>query len=156
MFPDFSLNHVLVYRCLWRIEPITGENVIKETRLSRSATFRILAELVAAGLAKKTNFKPIGYYAENPLKTYYSLAQRVSAKLKKGNGQLKRILDNSSGLSNEKYLLKLDGGQTRLIGVESHKTSNDEDTIRTYRNALDKKLVEIERGKLKAWQLVGR
>ena len=156
IYPDFTLNHITVYRSLWQIAPLSGEQVIKETKLSRFTVYKILAELVATGLVKKTNFKPIGYYAENPVKAYHFCAQKVTSKLKRRRGQLKKLIDNASGLSNEEYLLKLDGGQTKLIHMQTHERITDEETLRQYKVGLDNNLKELERKKLKAWQLVGK
>jgi predicted transcriptional regulator len=156
VYPDFTLNHVLVYRRLWRIEPISGEKVADETNLSKTSTYKILAELVAAGLVKRTSFKPIGYYAENPVKTYYACMQKIVSKLKKGKEQLREIIDNSTGLSNEEYLIKLDGGQTKLISMQTHEPISDGEKLKEYRDGLDNKLKEIEHKKLKAWQLIGK
>ena len=156
VYPDFTLNHVLVYRCLWRVEPLSGEKVIGETGLSRTLAYRLLAELVVSGLVKKTRFKPVGYYAENPSKTFYSKAETIVSKLRKGREQLKKIVDNSSSLSDEEYLIKLDGGQTKIISLQTRENLNDETALREYRDALNKKLGEIEKKKLKEWQMVGR
>ena len=47
LFPDFSINHFLVYKLLWRIEPKSPEAVIGEAKLARATTYKILNELVA-------------------------------------------------------------------------------------------------------------
>jgi len=156
VFPDFSLNHVVVYRALWRIEPLSGERVMEETGLSRATVFRLLSELVAAGLIKKTSFKPVGYYAENPVKTYGSFSKKVVFKIRKGKEQLKKLVKNSSSLSNEQYLVKRDGGQTRMISTQTRQNLSDENELREYRDGLTKLLEKKSREKLKPWQLIGR
>jgi predicted transcriptional regulator len=156
VYPDFTLNHVTVYMSLWRIEPLSGEKVIELTGLSRATAYKILNELVAAGMLKKTSFKPIGYYAENPAKTYFACMQKVVSKLNKGKEQLKKIIDNATSLSDEEYLIKLDGGQTKLISMQTHEPISDGEKLKEYRDGLDNKLKEIEHKKLKAWQMVGK
>lgn len=156
VFPNFSLNHVLVYRSLWRIEPLSGERVIGHTGLSRATAYRILNELVAAGLVKKTAFKPIGYYAESPIKAYNNYLLKTVSKLRKGREKLKRIVGNSTSLSEEEYLVKIDGGQTKLINIQTREDVSDRQTLLEYQKGLSRKIDEIEKAKLKEWQMVGR
>ena len=54
LFPEFSFNHIRVYRVLWRIEPLSGEQVLSQCKLARATTYKLLHELVEAGLVKKT------------------------------------------------------------------------------------------------------
>ena len=156
VFLDFSLNHVVVYRVLWRIEPLSGEKVILETGLSRATAYKLLNELVAAGLVKKTAFKPVGYYANNPVKVYNYYLLKTVSKLKKGKEKLKKIVGNSTSLSAEEYLVKIDGGQTKLINVQTRETITDKQTLIQYQKGLSNKIDEIEKSKMKQWQLVGR
>ena len=155
IFPDFSLNHVIVFKELWKIEPLTGEQVIECTGLSRATGFKILSELVACGLIKRTSFKPIGYYSDNPEKVFVGFSQKIVSKLRRGQEQIKKIVSNSSGQSNEKYLIKLDGGQSKLIDLKTHQELEDEQKLREYKEGIVSSIQRKERQKLKAWQLVG-
>jgi len=154
--PEFSLNHVLVYKSLWRVEPKNGEDIIGECGLARATTYKILKELVNAGLVKKTGFKPIGYYAKSPVKDYYNYSRKLIKKLEKGKEELKKVLNNSSSLSGEIYLIKRDGGQQRLLIKKSRQTIKDEQQLNEIKKAVDHQLNEINQSKNKAWQLVGR
>jgi len=156
MHPDFTLNHVLVYKTLWRIEPLNGDRVIDLTGLSRPTVYRILKELVAKDLVKKTNFRPTGYYADNPMKKYSIYEQKVLNKLKKGKEEMKKALKNSSSLSEEKYFIKKEGGQTKLISLETRQTLSDGELLKEYRDGITRQLENKDKEKLKAWQMIGR
>ena len=113
-------------------------------------------ELVKVGLVKKTNFKPVGYFAQNPEKTYSELFQKTFSKLKKGKEIIHRLLTNSSGLSGELYLIQRDGGQKMLVNKQTRQTILDEFQLREFKKIIEIQLIEAERKKLKEWQLVGR
>jgi len=156
VFPEFTHNHIHVYKLLWRIEPLSGEQVIQKSGLSKPTTYKILKELVETGLAKKTPAKPILYYAENPIKAYTQCTQKITKKLLNGKQKIKEILNNSTSLSNEIYLLKLDGGQTKLINKETRQSVLDEYQLREIRKMIDQQIEEAEKKKQKAWMVVGR
>ena len=147
--PEFSLNHVLVYKSLWRVEPKIGEDIIGECGLARATTYKILKELVNAGLVKKTGFKPIGYYAKSPVKDYYNYSRKLIKKLEKGKEELKKVLNNSSSLSGEIYLIKRDGGQQRLLMKQNRSLLKDTQQLLEIRKVIDEQIKEVDRQKLK-------
>ncbi len=152
VFPDFTHNHMLVYRALWRIEPVTAERVILETGLGRATVFRSLSELMHEGLVRKNGSRPVGYLALNPLKSFSLHSRRVSMKLRKGRLKIQGLIENSSGLSGELYLVKSDGGQQRLISKETRQAVLDESELIRLRRAIDTQLQEVGQLKVKAWE----
>ena len=82
----------------------------------------------------------------------------VAAKVWAGRSsdKLKKIVGNSTSLSAEEYLVKIDGGQTKLINVQTRETITDKQTLIQYQKGLSNKIDEIEKSKMKQWQLVGR
>lgn len=155
-FPDLSRNHARVYRLLWRIEPLTGEAVIKETGLARATAYKILKDLVRLDLIKKTNMSPVCYFAENPVTAYNHHMQRMSRLLQKGRKIVTKLVENSSSLSEELYLIELDGGQKRLVSKKSRQTILDEYTLREMRRTIDEQLKQAEQAKLKPWMISNR
>jgi len=155
-FPDLSRNHARIYRLLWRIEPLNGEAVIKETGLARATTYKILKDLVRLELIKKTNFSPMCYFAENPITAYNRNMERISRLLHKGRKIVTKLVENSSSLSEEVYLIELDGGQKRLISKKNRQTVLDEFTLREMRRTIDVQLKQAEQAKLKPWMLTNR
>jgi len=156
LYPDFGLNHVIVYKCLWGIEPVSGEKVIQETGLSRSCVYGILKELVAAGLVKKTRAKPFGYYADHPMETYYRFEKKVNAKLLQGRERLKKLMEQNVERSDEKYLVRLDGNEARFIHLHTRHRMDDRMELLQIKKGIENHLAEKETKKLKAWQVVGR
>lgn len=151
VFPGFSRNHMLVYRSLWRIEPKAAEQVAAETGLGRATAFKLLSELMREGLVKKNGFRPVGYYANDPLRVYSLSSQRIAIKLRKGRAKIESLINNSSGLGGELYLIRRDGGQQRLISKETRHAVLDEEKLRQLRSAIDIQLEEAGQQKLKAW-----
>ncbi len=148
IFPEFSVKHAQIYKLLWRLEPLSGEQIEKDTGISKATVYKVLHELILLGLVNKTNFKPVGYYAAEPLKVYNSHAKKLAAKLEYGKEKLESLLKNSSGLSGELYLVKKDGGQQRLILKNTRADAGTEQLIEI-KKAVEKQIEE--RQKLKEW-----
>lgn len=155
-FPDLTRNHARVFRLLWRIEPIPVETIIKEAGLARSTVYNVLNDLLKAGLIKKTNHSPISYFAENPVAAYSDHFQRLSTRLKRGKEMISQLVNNSSSLSEELYLIELDGGQKRLISKKNRQTILDEFRLREIRRSIDDQIKQVEQTKLKPWMTTNR
>lgn len=151
LYPHFSYNHLTLYRLLWRIEPLTADQIIKKSVFSKPTVYKILNDLIAIGLVKKTNLNPPSYFAENPVKTYDRNANNLIKKLKKGKNDMQKLVQNSSGLSGELYLIERDGGQKRLISKNSRQSLLDEFQLREIKKVAEQQLIELEHGKTKAW-----
>jgi len=150
LFPEFTVNHALVYKMLWRVEPIPGEEIANQTGVSKTIVYRALHDLVSSGLVEKTNFKPIGYYAINPLKSYNSNLKQVLKKLEKGAEILEKLVENSTSLSGELYLVKRDGGQQRLIMKQNRAFLKDTKQLLEIRKIIDDQLKDVDKQKLKS------
>lgn len=149
LFPDFSLPHFAVYKLLWRVEPIPVETIIQETGLSKTTTYNILRDLALCGLVSKTNFSPVAYYATDPIKTYNSNLKKVLTKLEKGAERLEELLQNSTSLSGELYLVKRDGGQQKLLIKQNRSLLNNAQQLLEIRRVIDEQLRETDKQKLK-------
>ncbi len=150
-FPDLSRNHARIYRLLWRIEPLDGEAIIKEVNLARATVYRALNDLSKVGLIKKTSQPKVRYYAENPTIVYSEHLNQLSKKLKRGQELIKQIMENETSLSEELYLVELDGGQKRLISKKGRQTVLDEFILRDIRRTVDLQIKQVEQSKLKSW-----
>lgn len=140
LIPEFTKSHALIYRLLWRVEPLSGDKISKETGICRAKTFAILKQLVLLGLVKKTSFKPIGYFARDPAGAYSSLLRKVLPKLESGRTKIKELVQNSSSLSGEVYLIKLDGGQQTIISKETREYITDRKALEEIRAAIDRQI----------------
>lgn len=149
LFPDFGLHHFAVYKLLWRVEPIPVETIISETTFSKTTIYSILRDLALSGLINKTNFSPIGYYAVDPLKTYNSNLKKVLNKLEKGAERLEALIQNSTSLSGELYLVKRDGGQQKLLIKQTRESLDKVEQLIAIKKAVEEQLKEIEKGKIK-------
>jgi sugar-specific transcriptional regulator TrmB len=149
LFPDFSLHHFTVYKLLWRIEPISPETIIQETGLSKTTTYTVLRDLALSGLVNRTNFSPIGYYAIDPVKTYNSNLKKILNKLEKGAERLENLIQNSTSLSGELYLVKRDGGQQKLLMKQNRELLNDTKQLLEIRKVIDEQIKETDKQKLK-------
>jgi len=149
LFPEFTVHHALIYKILWRVEPLPGEDISKNTGISKTTVYRTLHDLCSAGLVEKTNFKPIGYFAINPLKAYNSNFKQILKKLEKGAQILEKLVENSTSLSGELYLVKRDGGQQRLIMKQNRTFLNDAKQLLEIRKVIDEQLKEVDKQKLK-------
>ncbi|GEM_PF-6412970 len=145
----------MVYRSLWRIEPMSSDEIISHTGLGRATVFKMLAELLREGLVKKTKYRPVGYHAPEPLKAYSMHSRRVCIRLRSGREKIDTLIRNSSGLSGELYLVKRDGGQQRLLTKGTRQVLLDEEKLRELRQAIDSQLAEAGQQRLRAWA-VGR
>lgn len=155
-FPEFSRNHARIYRLLWRIEPLAVDAIVKEIGLARSTAYHILNDLLNVGLIKKTNQTPICYFAENPEAAYSNHLQQLSTRLKRGRDLISKLVNHSSSLSEELYLIEGDGGQKRLITKKSRQTVLDEFRLREIRRSIDVQIKQVEQSKLKPWMGVNR
>jgi len=151
IYPKFTLNHFLVYKLLWQIAPKNWETVIEQSGLCRGTVYKILKELMQEELIQKTNFSPVGYFAIDPVKAYSLKSEKIILKLENGREKIKQLIENSSSLSNEAYLIKKDGCQTKLINVETRETIRDEDELKGIKKAVDERLTEVELGRQKAF-----
>lgn len=151
LFPDFTPSHARVYKLLWRISPTPIRDIQKETGISIATIYKILNNLSKIGLVHKTAFKPVGFYALNPIKDYTSHLKKIASKLEKGAQQLENLLQNSSGLSEEIYLVKKDGGQQKLVSKENRKTIQDEQQLQKIIQVAGEQLKETEKKKLKEY-----
>lgn len=149
LFPEFSMHHAVVYKLLWRIEPLAGEDIARRTSISKTTVYRVLHDLVSVGLVAKTQFKPVRYYAENPVKAYNSNLKKVLSKLEKGVEKLESLIENSSGLSGELYLIKRDGGQQKLLLKQNRALLNDAGQLLQIKRAVEEQLRESEKQKLR-------
>jgi len=149
LFPDFGLHHFAVYKLLWRVEPIPVETIISETTFSKTTIYSILRDLALSGLINKTNFSPIGYYAVDPLKTYNSNLKKVLNKLEKGAERLEALIQNSTSLSGELYLVKRDGGQQKILMKQNRTLLNNTQQLLQIKKAVEEQLKEIDKGKIK-------
>lgn len=156
LFPELTRNHIRLYRLLWRIEPLSGEQIIKECGLARATTYKILNELVRTNLIQKSHKAPIKYFAKSPVAAYTAQLDHIAHKLKKGKEMIHQLVENSSSLSEEIYLIQLDGGQKRLLSKKSHQTILDEFSLREIRRTVDSQIKEVEQSKLKPWMLGNR
>ncbi|VVC00664.1 Sugar-specific transcriptional regulator TrmB [uncultured archaeon] len=151
IFPGFSQSHIAVYRCLWRIEPRTGEEIIAETGLAKATVFKALSSLVKEGLVKKMRLGKVCYCAPDPLGDYAVLCRGLRSKLESGKETIGSLIKNSSGLGGEVYLVKRDGGQQRLILKGTRETLTDECKLLDLRRAIDSQLRQASEQKAKAW-----
>jgi len=51
LFPEFSGDHALVYKLLWCVEPLPGEEIANQTGVSKTTIYRTLHDLVSTGPA---------------------------------------------------------------------------------------------------------
>ncbi|MDD3159985.1 MAG: helix-turn-helix domain-containing protein [Candidatus ainarchaeum sp.] len=151
LFPNFSVHHALIYKFLWRVEPIGGEDIINQSGVSKATVYRILHDLCSSGLVEKTNFKPISYYAINPIKNYNSNLKQLLKKLEKGSNELEKIMDNSTSLSGELYLVKRDGGQQRLLLKQNRSLLNDSQQLLELKRVIDEQLKETDKTRIKGY-----
>ena len=150
LFPDFSIHHAIIYKMLWRVEPISGEEIAKQADLSKTTVYNTLRDLILAGLINRTSFKPVGYYANNPIKAYSSSIKKVVKKLETGVNKLETLLNNSSGLSGELYLVKRDGGQQKLIIKQNRGVLDDTEQLLQIKRVVEEQLKEVDKQRLKS------
>jgi len=149
LFPDFSLPHFLVYKLLWRIEPLPVEQIIQETGLSKTTAYKVLRDLALCGLVNKTNYSPVAYYALDPLKAYNSQLKKTLTKLEKGANKLEALIQNSTSLSGELYLVKRDGGQQKLIMKQNRGLLNNTQQLLEIKKAVEEQIREVDNMRLR-------
>ena len=90
------------------------------------------------------------YFQSIDHKTLFRLCQKkIKTKLKKGTQQIQKLIENSSSLSGEIYLLKNDGGQQKLILKHNREQLNKTDQLIQIKKAAEEQLKEIDKQKLK-------
>ncbi|MFA6064906.1 MAG: helix-turn-helix domain-containing protein [archaeon] len=150
LFPDFSVPHAVVYKLLWRVNPMQVEEIVKHSGLSNATVYRMLHDLTMYELIERTNFKPVGYYVPNPMKDYNSQLKKIVTKLEKGAQRLENLLENSTGLSGELFLVKKDGGQQKLLLKQNHSLLNDAQQLLEIKKVCEEQLKEVDKQKLRA------
>jgi tRNA/tmRNA/rRNA uracil-C5-methylase (TrmA/RlmC/RlmD family) len=68
------------------------------------------------------------------------LLKKVLPKLEAGKTKIKELVQNSSSLSGEVYLIKLDGGQQTIISKETRESITDRKALEEIRAAIDRKI----------------
>lgn len=149
LFPDFSLPHFAVYKLLWRVEPLPVETIIQETGLGKTTAYHILRDLALCGLVNKTNFSPSSYYAVDPVKTYNSNLKKILTKLERGAERVESLLQNSTSLSGELYLVKRDGGQQKLLMKQNRGFLDDAQQLLEIKKVVEEQLREVDKQKLR-------
>lgn len=149
LFPDFSLPHFAVYKLLWRVEPLAVGSIIEQTGLRKTTTYTILRDLALSGLINKTNFTPVAYYAVDPAKTYQSSIKKILTKLEKGTERIESLIQNSTSLSGELYLVKREGGQQKLLMKQTRGLLNDAQQLLEIKKVCEEQIKEVDKQKLK-------
>jgi sugar-specific transcriptional regulator TrmB len=148
-FPEFSLAHALVYKCLWRVHPMQVEDIIKETQLSNATVYRTINYLTSKDLVKRTNFKPVSYYANDPIRNSNTHLKKLVNGIEKEFKELQQLLENSTGLSGELYLVKRDGGQQKLLIKQTREELNEIEQLLLIKKTAEEQLKQLEKQKLK-------
>jgi len=145
LFPDFTIKHACIYKYLWRIEPASPETIMQETGTPKTTLYYILKDLLHEGLVNRTNFKPVCFYANPPVKSYNSHLKKVLTKLEKGANKIGQLLENSTSQSEEIYLVKKDGGQQKLILKQNRETIDDIQQLSEIKQALEQQIKQAEK-----------
>jgi predicted nucleic acid-binding Zn-ribbon protein len=66
-----------------------------------------------------------------------------------GAKRIKKLIENSSGLSEEIYLIKRDGGQQKLITKKTRTIVNQTEQLLQIKKAAEEQLKEIDKQNLK-------
>ena len=144
--PGFGVNHSRVLWCLLGGEPKTAKDISKATGLSKFFVYPVLRQLEAFGLIKSNGLHPKTFFVEEPLK-FFDLQKKSQEKdLEAKKRELKKLIDNSSALSGEEYLIKINGGQTRLINKKTNSVVVDEFEVYSIKKRLEEQLVQIRNG----------
>ena len=76
--------------------------------------------------------------------------KQVLKKLEKGAEILEKLVENSTSLSGELYLVKRDGGQQRLIMKQNRAFLKDTKQLLEIRKIIDDQLKDVDKQKLKS------
>lgn len=76
----------------------------------------------------------------------------VLNKLEKGAEKLEELLENSTSLSGELYLVKRDGGQQKLIIKETREALDKTEQLLMIKRVVEQQLKEVDKQKLKIQQ----
>ncbi len=151
LVPRFGPNHAQVYRCLLSTQAKPARMLIEETRLCRPVVYRVLSDLVSYSLVRQLPGSPSMFFAEKPTQRLTSLCGQFKKRLDSRVGELKKIVDNSTSLSGEEYLIRIDGGQSLLINRRTRQATLDEYKLREIKKVVEEQLRMQEQTKVKAW-----
>ena len=141
--PELTERHIVVYRLLWGVEPVSAEKAILQTGFSRGSVFMILKQLMEFGMVCKTGSKPIGYYAISPEKVFSEKARRLFVKLTGCRTKIASAVSKNSDLRGEIYLVERGSGQA-LISRETRRVIANERYLSEIRRAVDSQLEQLK------------
>ena len=150
-FPALSQSHITVYRLLWT-GPCGAEQVIAASGLARSTVYVILRELVAADLVKKSERKPVKYWAEKPLEAYSRQCRKVASRLAAGKEMVKGALKGGCGAEHE-IVVKLGAAGHKILHRRTRSEVQDEQRLREIRRVVDARLTEVADRKMRVWAM---
>ena len=152
IFPDFSPNHMHIYLLLWKGEPKGGEELIGNSGLARGTVYKILRELIARGLIKKTSHRPVKYLAENPVRAYSMNSKKVIARLQAGCASIKKLLCADNERNREIVIMAKGGGAHKILSRKTRSEITDELELREIRKAADRQLMQLCSQKSRVWE----
>jgi sugar-specific transcriptional regulator TrmB len=156
LVPRFGCNHAMVYRCLLSVEAKTASSIIRETKLCKQVVYRVIKDLVLFGLIKRIGSGPTMFFADKPVQKMGVLINRKKKLLDEKVLVLKKIIGNATGLSGEDYLIRLNGGQQKLVNSQTRLEVTDKDILIQMKRTIEEKIREKEKAELKPWQVIYR
>ncbi len=154
LLDGFGKNHARVY---WALINNMGKNVAqleKETLLAHTTIYVILAFLIKHRLVRETNTRPKFYYCRPTLEAVKILLKerksQFNTELSDTYRDIKKIVQNATSQSGEKYLIEINGGQTTLYNHQTREPITWKHEIDQIKQKIDKMPAKSRE---KAWQI---
>jgi hypothetical protein len=111
---------------------------------NKELLFRVYHDLI-----KRTNFRPIGYFAPNPIKDYLFHLKKLKTKFEKGEAKIKAVIENSIGQTQEVFLLKKDDDQQKLFSKQTRTILKQSTQLIQIKNAAEEQLRLLDKQRFK-------
>lgn len=153
LVPSFGLNHAKIYSALISREVKNATQLMQETSVSGTKTYKALNDLIKYELVYSTRDRPTAYYTKNPTKDLNNLVNKKISLLEKKPETLKEILNNWQENDQKSYLIQISGTQTKITDSYNKIIVKNETEIKTIRKQLDTMLEEMEKKKVSQYAI---
>ncbi len=150
---EFGKNHARIYWLLVNRPNQSVQQIQKALNLDHPTVYRTLHALNQKSLISHTNTKPRYFSAHGAIEKFEELATQRKNELKdqlqQAKNNLKKLIRNASSQSGEKYLIQINGGQTRLFDAKTNVPIQEIGPILEIKKGIDE---HIQKEKEKQWQ----
>lgn len=136
VLPRFNYTHAKVYAALVGGPAKEGKQLVIESGLSKSNTYKVLGELIEFGLIKKLEGETPTYHNHKPIAIYNCFAKKQIKALEENKAILKQIA-NGKTTAKTQYVIEEDGnGKKQVLDTATKRVIKERNEIKKLQTIL--------------------